>query len=63
MVFVPAEFKTTVNGDVPAANAALPGSVALESLDEIATKSDMVLTRFQFASTAFTVTLNEPPAA
>src|SRR5438552_6958755 len=46
---------------LPLTRAALPGSVALASLDVIATVS-FVFTTFQFASTAFTVTLNAVPA-
>jgi len=39
------------------------GIVAFTSLEVMATVSDTVLTGFQFASTAFTVTVNGAPAA
>ena len=42
---------------MPATSAAFAGSVALASLEVIATVS-VTLTTFQFASTAFTVTVN-----
>ena len=46
---------------MPATSAALAGSVALASVEVMPTVS-VELTTFQFASTALTVTLNEPPA-
>src|SRR5207247_2863407 len=46
---------------VPADNAPLAGSVAAESLEVMPTVC-VLLTRFQFASTALTVALNAVPA-
>jgi hypothetical protein len=56
-----AVFSVTLKVFVPATNAEFAGSTALASLDVTATTS-LVLIRFQFASTAFTVTLNALPA-
>ena len=53
----PAVLNFTPKVCVPLARAALDGSAALGSLDVMATVSPAVLTRFQFASTALTVTL------
>ena len=47
---------------VPAASAMFAGNVALASLDVTPTVWVTELTRFQFASTAFTVTVNAVPA-
>src|SRR5712691_4474049 len=60
-VAVPAVFAVTAKVLVPATSAALAGSVALASVEVMPTVS-VELTRFQFASTAFTVTLNDEPA-
>ena len=60
-VAVPAVFGVTESVLVPATSAALAGSVALASVEVMPTVS-VELTTFQFASTALTVTLNEPPA-
>ena len=60
-VAVPAVFRVTLRVLVPATSAALAGSAALASLEVMATVS-FVLTRFQLASTEFTVTLNAVPA-
>src|SRR5205823_13083203 len=58
---VPTVLSVTEKVAVPAVRAAFIGSVALTSLDVIAAVS-VLLTTFQFASTAFTVTLNALPA-
>jgi len=58
---MPAVFNVTLNSCVPLTSAALPGKAAFGSVEVIATVS-LVVTRFQFASTAFTVTLKEVPA-
>src|SRR5438046_3128729 len=47
---------------IPATRAALPGKVALASLEVIPTVSVTVFTRFQFASTARTDAFNGVPA-
>jgi hypothetical protein len=60
-VHEPAVFNVTVNAFVPATIAALAGSAAFASLDVMPTVS-VLLTTFQFASTALTVTLNDVPA-
>src|SRR3954453_19782314 len=60
-VFEPAVFAVTENVCVPATSAAFAGSAAFASVEVIATVS-VELTRFQFASTALTVTLKEDPA-
>src|SRR5207245_2947091 len=60
-VRLPAVLRVTLKVCVPALNAALAGMVALLSLEVIPTVS-LVLTRFQFASTAFTVTVKAVPA-
>src|SRR5262245_13685022 len=60
-VALPGVFRPTANDRVPEINAALEGKVAPLSLDVMLTVSAIVLTRFQFASTAFTVTLNGVP--
>ena len=61
-VALPAVFSVTLKVCVPAVSAVLEGKLALESLEEIPTKSVRVLTTFQFVSTAFTVTLKAVPA-
>jgi hypothetical protein len=58
----PTVFKVTLKVFVPATRAALAGNAAFTSLEEIPTWSATVLIRFQFASTALTVTLNGVPA-
>ena len=60
-VRLPAVLSVTLKVWVPEAKAALAGMVALLSLEVIPTVS-LVLTRFQFASTALTVTMKEVPA-
>src|SRR5213594_2571782 len=60
-VRLPAVLRVTLKVCVPALNAALAGMVALLSLEVIPTVS-LVLTMFQFASTALTVTVNAVPA-
>ena len=57
----PAVFGVTANAFVPATSAALAGSAAFGSELVIAIVS-VAVTRFQFASTALTVTLNDEPA-
>jgi hypothetical protein len=57
----PAVLSVTLNVFVPATSAAFAGSDAFASEDVIPTVS-VEETRFQFASTAFTVTLNDVPA-
>ena len=61
-VALPAVFSVTLNVCVPAVSAALEGRLALASLEEIPTKSVALLTIFQFASTAFAVTVKALPA-
>src|SRR5438093_8609848 len=61
-VLLPAVLSVMVKFLVPAANAALAGKVAPASLDVIPAVSITVPTRFQFASTALTVAVNEVPA-
>src|ERR1051326_6705253 len=60
-VALPAVLKVTLKLCVPAANA-LVDTVPLLSLEVRPTVSVTVLTRFQLASTAFTVTLKAVPA-
>src|SRR5438034_7908111 len=60
-VRLPAVLRVTLNVFVPADNAALAGRVALESLEVIPTVW-VLLTRFQFASTALAVTVKAVPA-
>ena len=55
-VQLPAVLFVRENVLVPLTRAALPGSAALVSVELMATVS-FVLIKFQFASTAFTVTL------
>ena len=61
-VFEPAVFAVTEKVFVPATRAALEGSVALASVEVMPAVSVIVLTRFQLASTALTVTLKALPA-
>src|SRR3989442_9029233 len=61
MVALPAVLSVTLKFFVPPTSAAFAGNAAFTSLDVIATLS-LVLIKFQFASTAFTVTLNAAPA-
>src|SRR6266542_831370 len=61
-VRLPAVFRLTLKVCVPATRAALAGSAALASEDVIPIMSVTVVTRFQFASTALTVTLKAVPA-
>src|SRR5258706_6841660 len=58
IVKVPLALNVFVKLRVPATKAAFAGSVADASLEKIRIMSVAVLIRFQFASTAFTVTLN-----
>ncbi len=60
-VRLPAVLSVTLKVCVPAASAALAGRPALASLEVMATVS-LVLTRFQLASTALTVTVKGVPA-
>jgi hypothetical protein len=60
-VFDPAVFNVTLKFFVPPTSAAFAGSDALLS-DEVMPTVSVEETRFQFASTAFTVTVNELPA-
>jgi hypothetical protein len=58
----PEVLRVTVKFFVPLTRAAFEGSVAAESDEVIATVWVWVVTLFQFASTAFTVAVNELPA-
>jgi hypothetical protein len=60
-VRLPAVFKVTLKLFVPATIAALAGRAALASEEVIPTVSVTVVTVFQLASTALTVTLNGVP--
>ena len=60
-VALPPVFRVTLKSFVPPDKAAFAGNTAFASLEVIATVS-LVLIKFQFASTAFTVTLNGVPA-
>src|SRR5437899_12465503 len=60
-VALPAVFRVTLRVFVPLTRAELAGKLALASLELIATVS-LVLTTFQLASTALTVTLKAVPA-
>src|SRR5205814_819260 len=60
-VAVPAVLNVTLKIFVPATSAALAGSVAFVSL-EVMPAACVLLTTFQSASTALTVTLNAAPA-
>ena len=61
-VALPPVLRVTLKLFVPPTKAALPGKLAFVSEQEIAAVSVIFVTRFQFASTAFTVTLNDAPA-
>ena len=61
-VALPAVFKVTLKDRVPPAKLADAGSAAFASDDVMPAVSVMLVARFQFASTALTVTLNEAPA-
>jgi hypothetical protein len=61
-VHEPVVFNVTENVCVPPTRSASPGNDAFESLDVIDTVCVTDDTRFQFASTAFTVTSNDDPA-
>ncbi len=61
-VAVPTVFKVTLKVWVPPASAALAGNTALVSEDVIPTVSLTLVVRYEFASTAFTVTLKGMPA-
>ena len=61
-VWLPVVFSVTLKAFVPPDKAALTGKIALVSDEVIATVSRTPLTRFQFASTAFTVTLKAVPS-
>src|SRR5438309_1628900 len=61
MVALPAVLSVTLKLFTPLTNTALAGNAAFRSLELRATVS-LVLTRFQFASTALTVTLKAVPA-
>ena len=61
-VALPAVFAVTAKVFVPATSAAFAGRDAFASELVIPAVSVTVLTRFQFASTAFTVTLKLVPA-
>ena len=61
-IALPAVFKVTLKIWAPLASAVPPGGIALLSVEVMPTVSLTVLTRFQFASTALTVTLNAAPA-
>src|SRR5437867_1822393 len=61
-VKVPAVLKVTLKALVPDTKAASGGSVADASLERIRTVSVTVLTKFQLASTALTVTAKRMPA-
>src|SRR5438552_2772219 len=61
-VQLPAVLSVTLKFFVPAAKAALAGNVALMSVEVIPAVSVMVLTTFQFASTALTVAVKAVPA-
>src|SRR5436190_23012023 len=58
----PAAFKVTLKLAVPPASESLPGRLALASDEVIPTASVAFVIKFQFASTALTVTLNGAPA-
>src|SRR6267378_8258514 len=57
-----AVLKVTLKATVPAVNEVLAGRTEFEAVEVRPTVSLTVLTTFQFASTAFTVTLNAVPA-
>ena len=61
-VRLPAVLHVTLKVPLPEFRAALPGKSALASEEVMPTVSITVLTRFQLASTALTVTLKAVPA-
>src|SRR5437899_601846 len=61
-VQLPTVLRVTLKFFVPAAKAALAGNVALASVEVIPAVSVMVLTTFQFTSTALTVAVKAVPA-
>lgn len=61
MVCVPTVFNVTGNVTVPETSDVLAGNNAMPSLDDKPTSSVPVFTKFQKASTAFTVTLKVVP--
>src|ERR1051326_6157313 len=61
-VALPAVLSVTLKVLLPATSAALAGKLALASEEVMAAVSVTVLTRFQLASTALTVTLKAKPA-
>src|SRR5438309_1466094 len=61
-VRLPAVWRVTLKVPLPETSAALAGKLALLSEELIPTVSATVLTRFQFASTALTVTVKAVPA-
>src|SRR5881392_2029270 len=62
-VQLPTVRKVTLKTLVPATSAALAGRIGFGAEEVIPAISVTVLTTFQLASTAFTVTLKEVPAA
>src|SRR5438034_7090842 len=62
-VALPTVLSVTLKVFVPDTSAALEGRVAVPAEEVMPTMSEMVLIRFQLASTALTVTLNGVPAA
>src|SRR5574341_1742888 len=61
-VWLPTVLRVTLRFFVPATSSAGEGKMAFGSDELILTKSETVFTKFQYASTAFTVTLNAAPA-
>src|SRR5258708_24597858 len=61
-VWLPAVLRVTLKDFVPATSDAFDGKTALASEAVMAAVSVTLVSRFQFASTAFTVTLNATPA-
>src|SRR6266851_4099497 len=61
-VWLPPVLRVMLKDLVPATSAALDGRAALASEEVIAAVSVALVIRFQFASTALTVTLNAVPA-
>src|SRR5438093_133531 len=62
MVAVPTVFNVTPKTFVPDTSTALAGAAALVSLNVTPTRSAILLTTFQFPSTALTVMLKAAPA-
>src|SRR5260370_27222464 len=58
----PPDLRVTLKDFVPATSAALAGRTAFASEEVMAAVSVALVIRFQFASTALTVTLNAVPA-